>query len=396
MVNRIIYNQQELFVFPTSGEQENGSTFYLPQFKILKKIEKIQNINYSIEQLREDAKGFGQKINIFRGTRSSPQGNLTFSYIPDGITNENRLGFNVGHFNKNFNGNMFSGICTNDKNINRRDFYLAVNKNTEDIDSASYINQSFIFPNTQEDVIHPKAKDFQLIHFQDCYLNSYNFDLRLNQLPKIEQNYIFNNIIFYSSGSGINYTNLNIKSGFNEKLNNIIILPKDVNINQPFITGQNILTPNNLNLYITTDNDIVKFHKENIQGANFSINFDRKIIRSINYRFPIIEKVNFPVNGEVNISLLIDNTSLTGSFFNTLKEDKNYDIALRFNPNPLKDIKETIFTISGCKFDNINYNSSIGDNKSAELKFIFNIDADFNSCGLFASGNLLRYKNYAL
>ena len=69
----------------------------------VKKIEKIQNINYSIEQLREDAKGFGQKINIFRGTRSSPQGNLTFSYIPDGITNENRLGFNVGHFNKNFN-----------------------------------------------------------------------------------------------------------------------------------------------------------------------------------------------------------------------------------------------------------------------------------------------------
>lgn len=396
MVNRIIYNQQELFVFPTSGEQENGSPFYLSQSKVLRKLEKIQNISYSIEQSREDAKGFGQKINIFRGTRSSPQGNLTFSYIPDGITNENRLGFNVGHVNKNFHGNMFSGICTNDKNINRRDFYLVVNKNPEDANSFSYINESFIFPNIQEDIIHPKAKDFQLIHFQDCYLDSYNFDLRLNQLPKVEQNYIFNNIIFYSSGSGINYTNLNIKSGFNEKSSDIIILPKDVDINQSFITGQNILTPNNLNVQIHTDNNIVKFYEENIQSINFRINFDRKIVRSINYRFPIIEKVNFPVNGEVNVSLLIDNTSLTGSFFNSLKEDKYYNIILRFNSDELKDVKETRFTISGCKFDNINYNSNIGDNKSADLRFTFDIDADFNSYGLFASGNVLRYKNYIL
>jgi len=97
MVNRIIYNQQELFVLPKSQEEQNGFPFYLPNFKILKKIEKIQNINYSIEQPRQDAKAFGQKISIFRGITSSPEGTLTFSYIPDGITNENRLGFDY-HF----------------------------------------------------------------------------------------------------------------------------------------------------------------------------------------------------------------------------------------------------------------------------------------------------------
>ena len=395
MVNRIIYNQQELFVLPKSQEEQNGLPFYLPNFKILKKIEKIQNINYSIEQPRQDAKAFGQKISVFRGTTSSPEGTLTFSYIPDGVTNENRLGFNVGHFNKNFYGNMFSGICTNDKDTNRKDFYLIVNKTAEDLDSKSAINSSFVFPNSKEDVAHPKTKDFQVIHFQDCYLNNYSFDLQVNQMPTIQQNYLFNNIFFYSSGSDLNYSSLDIKSGLNTKSQDIIIIPKDIDLKQPLISGVNVLTPNNLNLYLITKNQTLKFYEENIRGLNFNINFNRKIVKSINYKFPIISNITFPVNGELNVSLVTSNT-LSGSFFDTLKADDDYNIVLEFNSNLSKKIELTKFIISGCKFNNINYDSNIGDNKSAALNFTFDLDTDFNSRGLFASGNLLRYQNYLL
>jgi hypothetical protein len=47
------------------------------------------------------------------------------------------------------------------------------------------------------------------------------------------------------------------------------------------------------------------------------------------------------------------------------------------------------FVFSGARFNNINYNSSIGTNKTANLSFNFDIDPDFGDRGIFASGNVL-------
>ena len=96
--DRIIYNVEGLYVAPYSGEQNPNSDYYLSGYQILKRLEKIQNFNYSIQQPRLDAQGFGQKQNIFRGISGPPEVTFNFSYIPDGVTNENRLNFNVGTF----------------------------------------------------------------------------------------------------------------------------------------------------------------------------------------------------------------------------------------------------------------------------------------------------------
>ena len=130
--NRIIYNVEGLYVAPYSGEQNASSDYYLANNIILKRLEKIQNFNYSIQQPRLNAQGFGQKQNIFRGISGPPEVTLNFSYIPDGVTNENRLDFNVNHFS-GFNTPMFSGLCTNSGLLNNRDFYLVINKDDNDL-----------------------------------------------------------------------------------------------------------------------------------------------------------------------------------------------------------------------------------------------------------------------
>lgn len=330
-------------------------------------------------------------MNIFRGLSSSPEAKLNFSYISDGITNENKLNFDVGNFKYNFNGNIFSGLCTNDSNLNKRDFYLAVNKNEGDMNSSYIVDNSHIYPSSINDIIDKDSQNYELIHFQDCYLNEYSFSLNVGGLPTVSQSYLCNNLIFNSSGSGINYTKLNAVSGINEIQNEKIIIPKSLKSNQLDISGQNILIPAKANITFYTNDSSVYFYEDTFKSFDFNLTFNRNIIKSINYKFPLIKPLTFPINGKLNLSI-ITNRTLSGSFFDTLKNDQDYNIIVNFLENQ-KGVENTKFTFSGCKFNDINYDSSIGSNKTANMSFIFDLDPEFNKRGLFVSGNALKYKN---
>lgn len=390
--NRIIYNVEGLFVAPYSGEQNALSDYYLPNSLILKRIEKVQNFDYSIQQNRSNLVGFNQKKNIFNGVYSPPQVTFTFSYIPDGFTNENRLNFNTANFQSRNQVPMFSGLCTNDPLINERDFYLAINKNENDLFSqnAKFLNSS-VNPSSVNDVIDFNSSNYGLLHFQNCYLNQYSFNTSVGNIPTVTQNYSADNMILYTSGSGINYTVLDVKSGVNQIQNQLVIVPRNLDYNQTGISGQNILLPGNANISFFTKNITgVLFYTDTIQSLNFSLDFRRNSLRALNYKFPLSSLIQFPVNGNVDMSFVVEE-NLSGSFFNTLNADSDYNIIVNFSNNP-NNVYPTRLIFSGCKFNNINYSSSIGSNKTANLAFSFDLDPDFGTKGLFASGNVL-YSN---
>jgi hypothetical protein len=390
--NRIIYNVQGLFVAPYSGEQNASSDYYLPNSLILKRIEKVQNFDYSIQQNRSNLVGFNQKKNIFNGVYSPPEVTFTFSYIPDGFTNENRLNFNTANFQSRNQVPMFSGLCSNDSLINDRDFYLAINKNENDLFSqnAKFLNSS-VNPSSVNDVIDFNSPNYGLLHFQHCNLNQYSFNISVGNIPTVTQNYSADNMILYTSGSGINYTVLDVKSGVNQIQNQLVIVPRNLDYNQTGISGQNILLPGNANISFFTKNITgVLFYTDTIQSLNFSLDFRRNSLRALNYKFPLTSVIQFPVNGNVDMSFVVEE-NLSGSFFNTLNADSDYNIIVNFGNNP-NNVYPTRLIFSGCKFNNINYSSSIGSNKTANLAFSFDLDPDFGTKGLFASGNVL-YSN---
>ena len=547
--NRIIYNVEGLYVAPYSGEQKAGSDYYLANNIILKRLEKIQNFNYSIQQPRSNAQGFGQKQNIFRGVSGPPEVTFNFSYIPDGVTNENRLDFNVNHFS-GFNAPMFSGLCTNSGLLNDRDFYLVINKNENDLFSENAtLTSSLINPTNVTQVINSNSQNYGLLHFQNSYLNEYSFNVSLGNLPVVNQSYVADNIVFYTSGSGVKYTSLDLKSGINQVNNDTIIIPKALNYNQTAISGQNILLPgdasvtfyrnpihdstniislipenitptnmskvgnvftkippgtatwgdaqayssigynnnmyaeannitsrsmfglntdpalnasfdsldysfffDNANLRIYENGDLIgyfgtytnstklrieydgktvtyfkdgvairsvdvpvpnatyyfdsafydvgssinanygtlsniQYYNDTIQSLDYSLSFNRKSYRAINYKFPLLRKMEFPVNGKLNTSFIVKE-DFEGSFFDTLNRDDDYNVLVHFD-NSRKGVDDTKLTFSGCKFTNINYDSSIGSNKTATLSFDFDLDPDFGRRGLFVSGNVL-------
>ena len=387
-IDRVIYNVQALFVAPYSGEQSAGKDYFLSNTRILKRIEKLQSFNYSIQKNELNAQGFGQKQNIFRGQGLAPEVSFNFSYIPDGVTNENRLDFNVNHFSGS-NLPMFSGICSNSENLNKRDFYLVVGKNNNDIfsDNATF-NNSIINPTNETQVIDSNCKNDDIIHFQNCHLNEYSFNVSIGNLPEVNQSYVADNITYYTSGSGIKYSYLNVSSGINIQNHETIIVPKSLNYNQTAISGQNILLPGDANVSFFTNNRTgVLFYTDTIQNLDYSLSFNRKAYRAINYKLPLLRKIEFPVNGKLNTSFIVDQT-LSGSFFDTLNRDDDYNIVVDFNSSK-RGVDKTRLSFSGCKFDNITYDSSIGANKTATLSFNFDLDSDFGRRGLFASGNVL-------
>ena len=388
--NRIIYNVEGLYVAPYSGEQNINGDYYLSGYNILKRLEKIQNFNYSIQENRANAQGFGQKQNIFRGISGPPEVTFNFSYIPDGVTNENRLNFDVGTFNSTSQPIMFSGLCSNNPIYNNRNFYLVINKNDDDIFGNYLITDYSINPTGITDVRDPNSNNYGVLNFQNAYLNEYSFNISVGNLPIVNQSYVADNIVFYSSGYDLNYSILDLKSGINQSQNTKIVIPKALNLNQSGISGQNILLPIDANISFYTNNTTgVLFYIDTIQSLDYSLSFNRKAYRGINYKFPLLRKIEFPVNGKLNTSFIVKQ-DLSGSFFDTLNTDDDYNVVIDFNKCSNKNgVYPTKLIFSGCKFNNINYDSSIGSNKKVNLSFNFDLDPDFGTRGLFISGNAL-------
>jgi hypothetical protein len=272
--NRIIYNTQGLYFAPYSGEQNASTDYYLNGYQILKRLEKIQNFNYSIDQSRIGLIGFGANKSIFRNDLNSPNVNFTFSYIPDGVTNENRLNFNVNHFS-GFNAPMFSGLCKDNSITDEKDFYLVINKNENDLYGNYTLTNLDINPTTVNDVIDPNSNNYAVLNFQNCYLTDYNFRVSVDSIPIVTQSYVSDNINFYISGSGIRYTTLDLKSGINQPQTDQIIIPQALNYYQTGISGQNILLPGDatVTFYRSPNNgstNIISLIPENTTPVNMS------------------------------------------------------------------------------------------------------------------------------
>lgn len=219
------------------------------------------------------------------------------------------------------------------------------------------------------------------MHFQNAYLSRYNFSLSPNSIALVSQEYSAENITFYSSGSGINYTTLNLKSGTAETQADKIIVPRSVS----GISGKSFLFSKDAVVSFSKSSDSgVLFETDMITSLNFGLQFEREKTASINYRLPISRNLKYPIGGNFNVSFNVTGV-LTGSFFDTLSQNVDYNILVDFNSSL---IYKTKFLFSGCRFDNINYSNNVRDNfKNATLNFNFEQDFSNNSIGLFWSGN---------
>ena len=167
--NRISYNIEDVFVGSPPGETNvaiTGVTGGGLNYQVLQRLNKIQSFDYSFDLPKQTVSILGRTSSNFEEATSPPSVNIDFSYLSDGINNEERMGFSVqkqaGQYPESVSVPFISGLL--DKTADKRNIYLAI-KGQGEGDIHEYATGDYAFPptgfsfNNVLDVASPTALD---------------------------------------------------------------------------------------------------------------------------------------------------------------------------------------------------------------------------------------------
>ena len=431
---RVIYNCQALYVGPApeteynfynyeGGSPTNDHADLYKKINRLHSIDRVQSISYDIEVPHTDINQLNKRGIVDRPIINHPTVNLNFDYLLCGTKNEARIGLNVNYpqfeypyngkpyYSVNTNVSLLSGFFEPNKNakIKRpgqdfpvnlyrdcRNFYVAVNKEGDDIDQ-SYFKEDF----TQADIyqgIDNNAPNYHVISFGNCYLNSYSTQGRVGGLASASVSYAAYNINFDISGSGFLDSNIETKRG-------TISPEKDVVIPRVLAEeGYAALEPGDIT--VTTDSFSglgVDFNKLHLQSYNIEVNLNKEALNNLGYKFPVDNRPNSPVFANLKLRGVVESGN-SGSLIDLISLNSGYDFTIKVDPKgctgstaapinagtiPIRREDEALrYSFVGAKLNDFSYDTAIGDNKVFDASFNVEIDPDDQSKGFFISGVL--------
>lgn len=413
--NRIQYNCQALYVGPSpsntfhfidvNGTLNNDTSYNDTNFNLLKKINRVTNLNYSINIPREEIKQMGKSAIASTPILNQPTVLVDFEYYLNGVTNEARLGFNVNHeyidetksgqciFN-GFDYFLFSGLSIYDKvdqpietpfwpshNRSSKNIFGVITKNEYEDENTKSIEAQKIF-----------SRNANVICFGDGYLTSYDTTCAIGETPKAKASFICDNVVFYTGSSGVAIPAINPKDGLNYS-GKKFILPED-----PDLQNVSIILPGDIIIDIqetgngisTQMNDIetlgVKFSDIKIQDYNISIKFDREDMTSIGYKAPASRRINFPIQVNFGFTNLVGDES-EAKLHDSIRLDKRYNVSIKMKDRATR--KELIrYDFKNASLQDYRYTSSIEAERRLNFNFRINCTQDNLSEGLFVSGIL--------
>lgn len=248
---RQIYNIWSVYAGPTictgfhyadyNDARHNNSNLTIFDNNLLEQLDRINAFQYGIDIERINLTQLGVRGLIDRAIVNKPSIEVSFDYWLAGIRNEDRLGLVVNYPDitgkpildsetcilNNFTGwqtdcrNLFVAIAPDDGDINNR---------ISDINNA---NQD----------IHPSG--LFVFGFGNCYINNYQIEASVGNIPKATVNYVCDNVRAYSSGSGCSLPAVLPKSG-NIVPGPTFTIPRNTSVPTP-----SILRPSDIELTIT-------------------------------------------------------------------------------------------------------------------------------------------------
>jgi len=236
--NRIIYNVQDVFMGSTPSEQ-NPYITGVPGHEILKRIDRLQSLSYSIGLPQQDINTLGRSTPSTTQKSDSPVVEVELNFIANGISNLNRMGFYTQNQATSAQKNLFSDFADSSRNRDERNFYVCTTKDGgEDIRDQSHDIPNVSGALSIHDYIHSGSKNFDVISFQDCYTTAYSTTIELGTLATSTVTLQSNNMVMYSSGSGLALPDLNLKSGIVVLDNETkLIVPKHFSVDNDNITN---------------------------------------------------------------------------------------------------------------------------------------------------------------
>jgi len=410
--NRIAYNCQALFVGPSpssgfhfygeDGQLNNNYEYSSVNHNLVKKINRVTSLNYSINLPREEYKQIGRSSIASNPIIQSPSVQVDFEYYINGVLNEARMGLNVNHIKpetsdplySNFNTFLFSGLSDYggvrmekplgwpNRNRSNRNLFAVVTK-ADNEDFARRLN----------DLNENFSRDSNVIAFGDGYLVSYDTSCSVGALPKAKASFICDNVIFYTGSSGLGIPAIHPKTAENFDQVKFVIPdePEVSGVISVVAPGDIILdiSQTGINSSIEMNNLVelgVSFSDIKIQNYSLSIKFNREDLNSIGYRRIANRPINFPVVIDFTFSSLVGEESIS-DLRDNLIVDKKYNISV-YLKDKFRNKTAVRYDIRNASLINYGYDASIEDNRVLNCSFRANASPDNLKEGLFMSGDI--------
>jgi hypothetical protein len=382
MANRVIYNVQDVLIGPPSQPEVILSS----NRHILQRIQRVNSFNYSFNVNRKEILQLGTNKVVTNAIVDSPNVQLSLNYISHNISNESKLGLNV---NWNLSGAphyprlpLISGIVSNARTQDRRNVYLVIGSG--DIHQTGV--KTYLTTGVKTlDFADPSASGFTVACFENCYLTSYQVKASVGEFIQDSVEFIADNISILPSGSGIKIPVTNRKLRTQENSDIEFVIPKYYTEAQP-----SALRPGDINFTFPTISNVgADFNDFKIESFELSVSLSRLSIQFLGQNIPVDRPPILPVYADLALSLLVGD-SQSGSLMELVRQDVPYNFSITIR-NPLLNpaVGQSIalrYDFSGAYFQGVDYSSSIGSNKSANLRFRTELVQDSLTTGLFMSG----------
>ena len=409
-----IYNQAGLFVGPCPS---TGFSFLTPDgilsnnyndstnINLVFPLHRITSFSYSVSPQRTEIRNLGHLANLTRPILSSPEITLNFSYYNMGLINEARLGFYVNHPSGSITGgSLYNQNVSPISGFYDRNYQLS-NDTSQGwpLTTRDSRNIFVAIRNDMLDLHDPKNlntnlnKEIGVLAFGDCFITSYKTSCSVGQFPVTTLQYVSDNYIYYSSGSGNNIPSIHSKT-YN--------LNSGIYFNIPNPTNENnlptILLPTNISLSIKEENGnnpsnySFDFDDIRIQNYQISMNLNRDYLYGLSNVLPLDKRIKFPIINDLSFDL-VPGQSQVGNLVDLIKEDSKYNITITLNYDRNQPLSGPAiqYIFLGAKFNGFSPQLSISNYETSTLSFTTEMDIINPSGGFFISGQLgvLNYGN---
>ena len=287
---------------------------------------------------------------------------------------------------------------------NEKKFGLGVNKvNCENpISFASKLikDQNFfvVIGEQDLDLLQEESLDgSDIIELTNCYLSRYSFAAGVGNFPMVSTGWIGSNVAIkeYSDEednliSAVNSSNPTLPDGWNINKPYLgTINPDEYTFELPDLSTLkdpevSALRPSDISLTIPNleiggqrldkfERKDGKFEPLSVDSFSIDINFPRKDLYGIGSIYAFDRKINYPIEGRLNMSIIIDEL-LDGSLSRIFEQDTPYDMEISIkNPCLDYDAERIKLKIENAVFVSKRVKKSIGGVATLDVEFYFSI-----------------------
>lgn len=326
----------------------------------------VQSCDFSIENDRQKTKQLGSQSYAINDITRAPQANLSMNYyLTPYMNNELLLGFYGS-------ANVYEPALRDLKSRNQNAYIIVDTE--ENRDGFDLFRSSS--PQTSN------FSGFNALSFGNCYLNKYSVAFAVNTIPVVNVGLSSSNVRFESlTGSKISIPAINSVSG--NSLNSGFF---DLSGLYQTLTGGYIaddqFPTTEYNPPVTTANHsqfvlqdlqcggvgLSAASKPILQSFNLDLDLARTDLYGLGSNYVYDRKLEFPANGQVQISCLVSGID-SGNFNSMLTGESNYSLEVSF-----ADVAQSntgFYKIEGAKLDNISYAMQVNGEMSFNASFSF-------------------------